>query len=157
MAKPDFPALLLPGMQPCTLSGVHSLAVAPYPNDAKRAYLYQQLCAWVSELQALGVKGTLWMDGSFMTEKPDPSDIDCVLWFPAWASGRAQPSQLELSRVQKLLDKPYAEKAYGIDLYVENPDASDPQAVFNREAYWRGVLGFGHDRMTAKGFAEVTI
>jgi hypothetical protein len=72
MAKPDFPPLLQPGLHNITLLQVHALAVAPFDHDQRRHDLYQKLAAWVGALQALGVGGTLWLDGSFLTEKPEP-------------------------------------------------------------------------------------
>jgi hypothetical protein len=153
MAKPDFPALLAPGMHNLTLPALHALAVAPFAGDVRRADLFQKLTTWAGALQACGLGGTLWLDGSFLTEKPDPGDIDCVLWNPGWASpAGATPANEQ--QVQTLLDRATAENLYGLDLYVV---ATPPGGGFHEEAYWRGVLGFGHDRVTAKGFAEVDL
>ena len=153
MAKPDFPALLQPGMHSLTLQGLHALAVVPFPEDLRRQELHQQLSVWTAALHACGVGGTLWMDGSFLTEKPSPSDIDCVLWNPHWID----PMNATLASEQQvghLLDHATVKNLFLLDLYVEVPA---PDQVFHREAYWRGVLGFGHDRVTAKGFVEFTL
>lgn len=153
MVKPDFPALLAPGMHNLTLPALHALAVAPFAADVRRADLFQKLTTWAGALQACGLGGTLWLDGSFLTEKPDPGDIDCVLWNPGWASAASATPANQL-QVQTLLDRATAENLYGLDLYVI---ATPPGGGFHEEAYWRGVLGFGHDRVTAKGFAEVNL
>lgn len=154
MAKPDFPPLLQPGMHNITIQGLHALAVAPFAQNQRRHDLHQKLAAWVGALQAIGVGGTLWLDGSFLTEKPEPGDIDCVLWSPHWVNGAANVTAAMQQQVTHLLEKAAAENLFSLDLYVEAPA---PDMVFHREAYWRGVLGFGHDRITAKGFAEVNI
>jgi hypothetical protein len=154
MAKPDFPPLLQPGLHNITLLQVHALAVAPFDHDQRRHDLYQKLAAWVGALQALGVGGTLWLDGSFLTEKPEPGDIDCVLWHPHWVNGGVNITPAMQRQVAHLLDQAVADNLFDLDLYVESPA---PDEVFHREAYWRGVLGFSHDRITAKGFAEVNI
>jgi len=153
MAKPDFPPLLQPGMHNISVEGLHALAVAPFPQDQRRDDLYQKLSAWLGALRAAGVGGTLWLDGSFLTEKPNPGDIDCVLWGPRWVNGVAGITPAIQQQVTHLLDKSAAENLFSLDLYVI--PAQDVN--FNTEAYWRGVLGFGHDRVTAKGFAEVNI
>jgi hypothetical protein len=153
MAKPDFPPLLQPGLHNITLPDLHALAVAPF-EDQRRHDLYERLIAWVGALQGLGLAGTLWLDGSFMTQKPGPGDIDCVLWNPHWATGIPNADPAVLQQISHLLDHDAAENLFNLDLYVETP-AQDQ--VFHREAYWRGVLGFSHDRVTAKGFAEVSI
>lgn len=154
MAKPDFPPLLQPGMHNMTIQGLHALAVAPFAADVRRQELHQNLTTWCGALQALGIGGTLWLDGSFLTEKPSPGDIDCVLWSPRWVNGPVNVTAALKQQVDNLLTKASAETIFGLDLYVEVPPQDD---VFHREAYWRGVLGFGHDRVTAKGFAEINL
>jgi hypothetical protein len=154
MVKLDFPPLLHPGMHKVSMQGLHALAVAPFARSQRRRDLYQKLAAWVGALKAVGVGGTLWLDGSFLTEKPAPGDIDCVLWNPHWADGGANVTSAMRQQTTHLLDRAEAENQFDLDLYIEMP-ASD--MIFHREAYWRGVLGFSHDRITAKGFAEVNL
>lgn len=151
MAKPDFPALLAPGIHTLTLPDLYALAVAPFQSDARRQDLFEMLTTWTSAVRASGAGGMLWLDGSFLTEKPMPDDIDCVLWNPRWlaAANATPPNQLQL---QRLLDKPTARALYGLDLY---PEAPSPNNLIHREAYWRGFFGFAHDRVTAKGLAEI--
>lgn len=153
MAKPDFPALLAPGVHVTTLPALQALAVAPFPLDAQRQDLYLKLTTWMAVLQAVGVGGILWIDGSFLTQKPGPGDIDCVLWNPGWADP-ANATATNQQRVQHLLDHATAQALYGLDLYIEAPA---PNMAVHREAYWRGFLGFCHDRVTAKGFAELPL
>jgi len=153
MAKADFPSLLPPGMHSMTLQALHSLAVAPFPEDARRSELFQKLSIWANALRAAGVNGKLWLDGSFLTEKTHPGDIDCVLWNPYWTDPAAATDQVQ-QQVARLLDHASAEALFNLDFYLETP-ASDQ--LFHREAYWRGILGFCHDRVTAKGFAEITL
>jgi hypothetical protein len=153
MQKPDFPALLKPGIHPLTIEALHGLAVAPFPQDSRRAELYEKLKLWVITLRASGVRGRLWLDGSFLTEKIGPSDIDCIFWSPSWVDEKNATQQVK-AQVGKLLDRAYAETIFSLDFYMETPA---PDRVLHREAYWRGMLGFCHDRVTAKGFAEITL
>ena len=154
MSKHDYPALLKPGLHRVTLEELHALAVAPFPEDERRKTLHGQLAAWAAALQSLGVGSVLWLDGSFLTEKPAPGDIDCVLWHPHWVNGPATATLEVKEHVKHLLDRDAAEKLFGLDLYIEVPTEG---LVFHRESYWRGVLGFCHDRTTAKGFAEIQL
>ena len=153
MAKTDSPALLAPGMHLLTLQDLEAVAVTPFPGAPRRAELFQGLLLWVGALRAHGLTGTLWIDGSFLTEKECPGDIDCVLWNAAWVDPSAATPEAQ-HQVAKLLDKASAEALYNLDFYMEHPT---PAQVFHREAYWRGILGFCHDRITAKGFAEITL
>jgi hypothetical protein len=153
MAKSDFPALLPPGLHTMTLPPLPALAVAPFPQDPRRQDLFDKLSTWSIAVQSADARGILWLDGSFLTQKPGPDDIDCVLWSPVWATP-ASATQANQQQLQRLLDQPTAKAIYGLDFYLEMPA---PNMVFHREAYWRGVLGFAHDRVTAKGFAEIHI
>jgi hypothetical protein len=153
MAKPDFPALLAPGLHTLTLPQLHALAVAPFSQDVRRQDLFDKLTTWAGAVQSAEARGILWLDGSFLTHKPSPDDIDCVLWSPVWANPGSATSANQ-HQLQRLLDRPTAKSIYGLDFYLETPA---PDMVFHREAYWRGVLGFAHDRVTAKGFAELHI
>lgn len=151
MAKTDFPALLSPGVHAHTLASIEALAVLPFPDDVRRTILFQQFSSWIGSMKKANVVGRIWIDGSFLTEKPGPNDIDCILWNPSFSS---EPTQSDQQNVQRLLDKPTARTAFNLDLYLEQPT---PDMVIHREAYWKGFFGYCHDRITAKGFAELTL
>lgn len=152
-SKPDFPALLAPGLHQMTLQDLNSLAVVPFAGDTQRAVLFHKLTLWETEVRACGLKGTMWIDGSFLTQKPGPDDIDCVMWQPYWSdpAKNTPANQLALTR---LFDHSSAKTLYGLDFYLETPLVDD---LIHREAYWKGFFGYCHDRVTAKGFAEVHI
>lgn len=153
MEKPDFPALLAPGLHVLTISALHSLAVAPFPSDLQRQSLFDKLTKWANTLQAIGLSGTMWLDGSFLTAKVAPGDIDCVLWNPKWVNQFSAMNAAN-TNVEYLLDHSSARAIYDLDLYIESPPV---EKVFDREAYWKGVFGYCHDRVSAKGFAEVQL
>lgn len=153
MDKPDFPALLPAGMHSMTLERFHEVTVAPFPQDERRRDLHERFTAWISALRAAGVSGTLWIDGSFLTEKPCPGDIDCVFWYPKWVDEGSVTPETEL-QVSQILGHDLAKALFNLDLYVEIPVNNQ---LFHRQAYWRGVFGFCHDMHTAKGIAEVKI
>lgn len=148
MSKPDFPTLLDPGIHQLTIQQLHELAVSPF-GEQRRDDLFEKFKQWYDAVVHVGVGGKIWIDGSFMTMKPNPSDIDCVLWAPAWTKGT--PTNDDIQAVSQLMDRSHAGAVYNLDLYLENA------VEFDREAYWSGVFGFGHDRTKAKGFAEIVL
>ena len=149
MVKPDFPMLLKPGIHKLSMAELHSLAVAPFASQ-RRDDLYQLFSNWQNAIRQAGVAGVLWIDGSYLTEKPEPGDIDCVLWQPQWRK-QTPITPADQQAIINLMDHGGVKAVYNLDLYVE-------QAVnFDRQAYWSGVLGFGHDRTKAKGFAEIAL
>ena len=80
-----------------------------------------------------------------------PSDIDIIAWYP-------YPS-IELTDTQKLeaaalFDRAACRAIYGLDLYAIAPA---PKSKGDSESYWRDMFGYGHDRVSPKGFAKVTL
>lgn len=117
----------------------------------RRSLLFNQFDAWIKELRAINLSARIWIDGSFLTEKPSPDDIDCVLWIPRFT---VEPTKESYQKLGMLFDKTAAKINFNIDLYVELPH---PNELVHREAYWKGFFGYCHDRVTAKGFVELTI
>jgi hypothetical protein len=149
--KFDHPALLPPGVHRLDETALFALAVAPFPNDGHRRQLYGQLGNWQNQLRSIGIGGTLWLDGSFLTAKAGPEDIDIVMWNPISKVALDPSAQ---SVVAALLDKANERAIFGLDLYIESPT---PGQQVHREAYWKGFFGFCHDQVTAKGFVEVAL
>lgn len=84
VTKPDFPPLLSAGIHHMTMREIRARFVLPFPNDLSRPRLYNNLTRWVEELRAARIGATLWVNGSFVTAKPNPADLDCVLWNPVF-------------------------------------------------------------------------
>jgi hypothetical protein len=149
--KIDFPPLLAPGIHALTLVQLENLTVSAFPMDNERTRLFTLLSLWINKVQALNVSAILWIDGSFLTKKIAPGDIDCVVWSPTTNLALTPASKIELNQ---LFGHDYARVHFGLDLYLEIPA---PDQVLHREAYWRGFFGFQHDRRTAKGFVELKL
>lgn len=58
---------------------LHKLCVDGFPLSTSRNDIMTGLKAVIQHLIDNGVKGSLWVDGSFMTQKIDPGDVDVVL------------------------------------------------------------------------------
>jgi hypothetical protein len=153
MSKPDFPALLAPGCHQLTIDALEGLAVTPFPGDPRRPGLIAKLRAWVAAIRAYHVTGTLWIDGSFLTQKPSPGDIDLVFRRPGWSGPAPAAGSPQEAALTALFDRRYARAQYELDLYVIQP-RFDAHA---QDAYWQALLGTCHDGVTAKGFVEVTV
>ena len=151
MNKPDFPPLFSPGIHSLSLAELEEIAVTPFQNDAQRVRLFLLFAQWIQRLQALHVSAILWIDGSFVTEKNSPGDIDCMMWVPSSAMALSAAQQ---SEIEKLVDRLTLKTQFGIDFYLESPSSDEK---FHREAYWKGVFGFQHDGKSAKGFVELSI
>lgn len=133
------------------MSELENIAVKAFPSDVRRTILFTKFSTWVSYLNKLEITGTIWIDGSFITEKPSPDDIDCFFFNVNATRPLSVSDRAELS---KLFDHTEARALFDLDLYVENPL---PKDLIHRQAYWSGFFGFQHDRSKAKGFVELSI
>ena len=77
--KFDYPSLLAPGGHHVTLRQIYRIAVESFaPDSAHRERLFHQLEEFVQATLRSGIPGDLSIDGSFLTKKPVPSDVDVV-------------------------------------------------------------------------------
>lgn len=149
--KADAPALLGAGVHHVTSHRLKEIAVDPFPQDQRRMELFGKFLAWRDEIRAMGISGSVWLDGSFMTAKHEPGDIDLVFYLEVRGQTWSPVQQMKLT---SLLDRATSRAVYGLDLYPV--DALDPD-LEQKASYWRGWFGFCRDKRTAKGIAEVVI
>jgi hypothetical protein len=79
MSKAEFPHLLPVGFHRFTLDELPATFVEPFTYSQRRPMLLEGLRKFAVELSALGIKGELWFDGSFVCEKNEPDDVDLVV------------------------------------------------------------------------------
>lgn len=151
MKKADFAPLWPPGIHPVTLAELQAVAVTPFLADARRAIIFASFKQWIQKLQSFEVHAILWIDGSFLTAKYGPDDIDCVMWNPSIA---IDPTDAQKKEVLALTDRNTVRRCFHVDFYMEAPNASE---ALHRQAYFKGLFGFQHDGKTPKGFVELTI
>src|SRR5207247_92061 len=67
-------------------------------STPRRAYLLGRLRRWLELARAVGAR-RLFVDGSFVTDKAEPGDVDAVVWLPDdWEAqlGAGGPAALEM-------------------------------------------------------------
>ena len=144
--KQDFPPLLRDGLHPKVLDDLQSLCVDAFPLSSSRAHLMRGLRALVLALSESGVHADLWIDGSFVTKKLSPSDIDVVLYVGEELT-TTQDKFLRRLRSKNAANATYSRTHYGCDFYVT------PESM---RAYW--LRWYGHDRKNhLKGIIVVRI
>lgn len=129
-------------------AGLEAHCLQPFPNSFARPKLCGQLDAFLSELRALGLLGKLWIDGSFVTAKVDPDDVD-LLFVPDAAC--LNEFQKNYARIDALFHQHGAKVQYNCHAFIVDP--SDQSSL----AYWRGLFGFCHDNVTPKGLVVLSI
>ncbi|QPC91931.1 DUF6932 family protein [Mesorhizobium sp. INR15] len=77
--KQDFEPLLPPGRHFLTIGRLKEIAVDPFGDNPKRTDLYQKLEQMVQDFLVAGICCEFLVDGSFLTKKKDPDDLDVTV------------------------------------------------------------------------------
>src|SRR5579883_3612246 len=74
----EFPPLWSPGFHPASPEEVQSRCVDGFELSTSRKRLMESFRVVLGCLTAVDISCEIWLDGSFTTEKIDPSDIDFI-------------------------------------------------------------------------------
>lgn len=89
--KPEFAPLLAPGRHVMTLEAIAELCVTPFETSPTRPRLMASLSGFVAVLREHLPICDLWVDGSFVSDKVDPEDIDLTLVIEGEVFDRLHP------------------------------------------------------------------
>lgn len=79
IASPDLPSLFPLGFHHLTVEDVEQVCVDQFPLSTIRGSIFSGLVTFIQTLSAAQIAGELWVDGSYLTEKINPKDIDLIL------------------------------------------------------------------------------
>lgn len=111
----------------------------------------------VGDVQALGLRGEAWINGSFVTQKTNPLDADLVFMFDATNIGNPTPDQFQM--LQNLATIGHFKPTHTCDAYVVvywppgHPHHAQFVPVFE---YWNHQWGFDRNK-APKGYAVVAV
>jgi hypothetical protein len=106
-------AMLPPGIHEATLQDIRASFVEGI-ESCRRKPIFEDYLAWREAIRGLVVVEREFIDGSFVTDRANPSDIDVSFWVAAW-------------RIEALSDSQYR----ALNLLT----GDDARAVFNVDAY----------------------
>lgn len=118
--------------------------------DINRYNIFLALNALLQRLRNFEVVCELWVDGSFVTEKQVPNDIDVSLMIEACVYDKLQ---LEAREYIFYLSQLYEKYEQFIDLHVciVYPTGTEERRLDPPEDY-AALWGIGHDERYLKGF-----
>lgn len=153
--KPEWPALLSPGLHNLTCDEFYQISVESFPTSKTRIEIFKGFKAYNEILTNANLSGEIWANGSFLTEKEDPGDIDLV--FRTSGQYYDSVSQPEREKIDQVL------RNYSTDLrcdsyhFYEYPQ-SHPLYAIGQESrsYWLGQWGFSRG-LVPKGIALIKI
>ncbi|MCD2347417.1 DUF6932 family protein [Clostridium guangxiense] len=125
-------------------AGIHNYSVSDFKNNfinyfntsQTRSIIYKNTIMWLKLInEKVMLPEEIWFDGSYVTSKINPNDLDVVLFFD-----RASFTKEKFLEFQKLQAqcKQYKCDAYMCFLNNKNAIWND----INGRNYWRGQFGF---------------
>lgn len=102
--KPEFPPILPAGLHPMAVADVRGMCVRDFPSSTTRDEIMSGLETLVSTLAKVQVPTEVWVDGSFVTQKVDPEDVDVVLSMQGEAYNNGTQEQRDMVDTVRRVD-----------------------------------------------------
>lgn len=153
--KFDHAPLLAPGRHYMDLMGVKRMCLDPFPGSPTRRSLYYAFEELLQRFLVEKIPCEFWVDGSFLTQKIDPQDVDVAIKIDHDVTS-------SLTASQRLLvdDANEAEFIKGIDSYVfvalPRHHEHFGTALDERET-WAEQFGLEHSERWCKGLAVLRL
>lgn len=152
--KPEFPPLFDEGFWPLTVPEVRQRCVADFGGSLTRPGIMDGLERLIARLVEGDVPGELWLDGSFVTEKIDPSDADVLLRVP----GQVYDHDLDKKSLVDWASHEDRYEEYSCDAYkwIEH-EVEHPLYLLSVEEfrYWARHYGRARQSGTPKGIVVI--
>lgn len=130
---------LAPGIHKYKLSDFYFQFVASFPTSQTREIIGEGLRSCLEELCTKIPLDEIWLDGSFVSNKVNPNDVDLVAYLSKkeWTPENQQ-------WLRAFMDK--AKRNFHCDVYfsVSIDDYANQNDV-NQRNYWRGQFGFDRE------------
>jgi hypothetical protein len=135
--------LINPGIHEMDMDDFHISFVKQFTTSQRRQLIFDSLLRFVAKMFKDFNIYEIWIDGSYVTEKINPNDVDIVIFF----------SVEDFIRVSKIWDV-IRKDAVNIDPYCavavteENKQklsSADINTIINKRNYWKGQFGFDRE------------
>lgn len=145
MRENEFPPLLINGFKDITEAELHKEFVAPFNHGHEhRTDLLINFGQFLNQFKELNLTAEIWIDGSFATTAPDPSDIDVVFYFkPEEVDSLKEEKKEKFERLFQ--SRKFMKNLYKVEVFY-GMIGSDYD--YNQ---WSYVFGTCYDNKTPKG------
>ncbi len=144
----EYPPIFEAGMHSINQSDMKGIFVLPFKNPEKREYLLSRFESFLEKLREFPIEMEIWVDGSFVTEKENPGDIDLVVVCQNEAVN-SLPDDKQEGLIQLFRNNAETKLRYECDAYFILDDMHD-------KSYWRGLFGFDRNEVP-KGIPRLKI
>jgi hypothetical protein len=158
--KQEYPPLLPRGFHPVTVKALRELCVSGFPDSKSREEIMAGFEAIHERAVTVGVEGEAWVDGSFLTKKTEPQDIDFVILADARFRESGTPQQQEFIEwlISNEDDPKKSFRCHTDVVLLYPPDSPWYQLTLDTKRHWEEkVYGFSVSTREPKGIAVVKI
>lgn len=146
-----YPALYQAGFEKIKEAEIEQTFVVS-SDSPKRRLLASHLRLFIGKLHSLGVKGELWINGSFSTKNPNPMDIDLLLVISRSAlADMTVENQRGLDELTNNSGREYVRMRWNCDLYVI--ESSD----IGQRRYYEELFSRNPDSLSKKGIPVIIL
>ena len=150
MREKEFPPLHPNGFKDIAETDLHTEFVSPFTYQAEdhRTNLLIGLGSFLNEFKELNITAEVWVDGSFATKAPDPSDVDVVFYF------RSDEVNKLTGKLKDKFEKLFLSRTFMRNLYKVEVHYGE----LGRESdykQWRKTFGTWYDNITPKGIFRI--
>ena len=149
--------LLPTGLIRVTDEQVHEHFVAPFTASKTRQRLYDQWLLHREAIETIVPVQRQWLDGSYVTDKVDPGDVDIVTFVDGEALNGLTPAQQAV--LSDLVAGHSTRDRWGVDSFLVPTYAEghpDRKAARRAEGQWRVMWTNVKGTNLTKGFLEVS-
>ena len=148
---------LTPGIHSYKMQEFEQQFVKDFTSSISRSKIYNNFTEWMEKLLSIVPPRYIWLDGSFLTQKVDPNDIDLVVfYYPEDIPDEQQANQLK--DMINVVSRSYDCDAYlclSFEQWEPERVAQIPnQNVTIMQTYWQGQFGFDRSRQP-KGMVHI--
>ncbi len=154
--EPVFHPLLEIGRHILVLDELRELCVAGFPLSKSRPAIMEGLEKFVCILNDYSIEGEIWINGSFMTSKIEPNDVDIIVRMTSnFVDGLTDEQYMVIEWIDS--DAPYSELKCDSYSHIEYPDGHpDYWKGEYMYAYWMRQWGFDREN-GMKGIAVIRL
>lgn len=155
--KDEFPPLLNPGLHDMGADQLKPVVVDNFPLSTRRQMLWDNLFKIVQKLEALKVPCKIWIDGSFLTQKINPDDVDFVVDVPVGVLDTATADQADF--LSKLSKREFAKSDHMHSFVMYDAPAIDRRFPIAQKIHeqWKKDFGFSYANKEPKGIAVLVV
>ena len=155
--KDEFPPLLGAGFHKKTADELKAMVVDRFPKSQRRRMLFAKLLNVISYIEQAKIACDIWVDGSFLTEKIDPDDVDFVVDIPISYSINPTPEQADIMSQLASMAFYQVHKLHSFVVF----NAPAVHNAFGKHqasrAYWKDAFGHSFVKKEPKGIAVVEV